>query len=100
MNKSMIGDEVEVINNGDYYSSYERMANKLKATKWEKDRSNPGNGAIGKIINFEDDKGIVIYLIEIKNKEYLFGERGLKLVKKKRKKEVKYKKLNKDLLGL
>ena len=99
MDKSIIGDEVEIIDRGDYYSSYEGMANKLKATKWGKDRSNPGNGAIGKIINFEDDKGIVIYLIEIKDKEYLFGKHGLKLIKKI-KEEVKLKKSNKDLLGL
>jgi hypothetical protein len=77
MNKRLqVGDSVTVINNGQTYSSYKTMAQKLlDKVKW-KQYEIPKNGSVGVIIA-EDCQESGIYGIEIDNFQYLISGKGL-----------------------
>jgi hypothetical protein len=79
--KMKIGDKVKVVDNGATYSTYTKMAEKLKATRW-KPGSTPNNGSNGVIVSMSThlrDKSTIICLIQVGLNQYIIGTRGLRI---------------------
>lgn len=84
-NKLKVGDRVRIIDLGQFYSGYEKMAKKLNAISWVPEKYPKGRYPVGIIKNIKKEfqSSIDIALVEIDNFEYLFRTTGLKLIKSK-----------------
>ena len=81
-----VGDLVKVINKGNTYSSYTKMAEKLKVLNWSKNVP-PINGTIAKVIKmYVSKKDILslecyVYIEEFETgKGHIIGIRGIEKV--------------------
>jgi len=81
-NKFKIDDKVEVIDNGQFYSSYESMIKAMKISTDDWMVTGLRDGQKGYIVNIKmhENKFDIIYGVQINDKVALVSEEGLKKI--------------------
>lgn len=81
MQKFKVGDKVRVIDSDCSYTTYDRMADMLKATNWDRGTS-CRNGEKGIILNFRkhENSNATVALVNFGGNQRMIGIKGLELV--------------------
>ena len=81
--KFEVGDTVEVIDSGQHYSSYAKMADAMKIPEGTWNKYSITEGDIGKVIarKVHGDKSDILYSVKFDNNNInIIGEKGLKKI--------------------